>query len=84
MIALSLAEIADATGGRLDAVPDASAMVTGPVVSDSRAVEPGALFVAVPGERVDGHDFVDEAVHRDRRAGRRHRTGARRTGQGCA
>lgn len=63
MIALSLAEIADATGGRLDAVPDASAMVTGPVVSDSRAVEPGALFVAVPGERVDGHDFVDEAVH---------------------
>ncbi len=31
-----------------------------PVV-DSRKVEPGALFLAFPGERVDGHDFVGEA-----------------------
>ncbi|HEU5243117.1 MAG TPA: UDP-N-acetylmuramoyl-L-alanyl-D-glutamate--2,6-diaminopimelate ligase [Gaiellaceae bacterium] len=29
---------------------------------DARAVGPGALFFAVPGERVDGHDFVAEAV----------------------
>jgi UDP-N-acetylmuramoyl-tripeptide--D-alanyl-D-alanine ligase len=28
---------------------------------DSRAVEPGALFAALPGTRVDGHRFVDEA-----------------------
>jgi UDP-N-acetylmuramoyl-tripeptide--D-alanyl-D-alanine ligase len=27
-------------------------------VSDSRAVRPGDLFIALPGERVDGHDFV--------------------------
>lgn len=35
--------------------------VTG-VVSNSQHVEPGNLFVAVPGFRTDGHDFVDEAV----------------------
>jgi UDP-N-acetylmuramoyl-L-alanyl-D-glutamate--2,6-diaminopimelate ligase len=29
---------------------------------DSRAVTPGTLFFAVPGDHVDGHDFVAEAV----------------------
>lgn len=32
------------------------------LTDDSRAVEPGSLFVAVPGERVDGHDFVDRVL----------------------
>ncbi len=32
------------------------------VVSDSRALEPGALFVALAGERFDGHDFVAAAA----------------------
>jgi UDP-N-acetylmuramoyl-L-alanyl-D-glutamate--2,6-diaminopimelate ligase len=31
------------------------------VAHDSRAVRPGALFVAVPGAHVDGHDFVARA-----------------------
>ncbi len=31
---------------------------------DSRTVTPGELFVAIRGERVDGHDFVAEAVRR--------------------
>lgn len=38
-----------------------SAVVTG-VTHDSRAVKPGWLFVAMPGEKTDGHDFIDEAV----------------------
>jgi len=46
----------DATGG-------AGVTVTG-VQDDSRQVTGGDLFVAVKGLRVDGHDFVDEAVHR--------------------
>jgi Mur ligase middle domain/Mur ligase family, catalytic domain len=32
------------------------------VTYDSRRVAPGMLFVAVPGEHVDGHDFVESAV----------------------
>ncbi len=32
------------------------------VVHDTRAVQPGALFCCVPGERVDGHDLAGEAV----------------------
>ena len=31
---------------------------------DARAVVPGALFFAVPGERADGHGFAPEAVER--------------------
>lgn len=31
---------------------------------DSRQVRPGDLFVAIDGERFDGHDFLDEAVQR--------------------
>ncbi len=29
---------------------------------DSRAVRPGALFAALPGERADGHDFIAPAL----------------------
>jgi UDP-N-acetylmuramoyl-L-alanyl-D-glutamate--2,6-diaminopimelate ligase len=32
------------------------------VAFDHRAVTPGALFFAVPGERADGHAFAEEAV----------------------
>ena len=34
------------------------------IVSDSRAVRPGSLFVALRGERTDGHDHVRDAVAR--------------------
>jgi UDP-N-acetylmuramoyl-tripeptide--D-alanyl-D-alanine ligase len=36
-------------------------MVSGAVV-DSRLVTPGVAFVAIPGERVDGHDFAEVAL----------------------
>ncbi|WP_042383643.1 UDP-N-acetylmuramoyl-tripeptide--D-alanyl-D-alanine ligase [Streptacidiphilus melanogenes] len=62
MIPLTLAEVAEATGGTLVDAPDPQARVTGPVVHDSRQVTPGALFVAVAGERVDGHDFAERVV----------------------
>ncbi len=61
MISLTLAEIADATGGVVvDANPQVR--VDGPVVMDSRRCVPGSLFVAHPGEHVDGHDFAAAAV----------------------
>lgn len=39
------------------------ATVTG-VAIDTRKVQPGDMFVAIRGERVDGHDFVAEALAR--------------------
>jgi UDP-N-acetylmuramoyl-tripeptide--D-alanyl-D-alanine ligase len=61
MIPLTLAEIAEATGGRLHNA-DPTTLVTGGVEFDSREVGPGGLFVALPGDRVDGHDFAERAV----------------------
>jgi len=61
VIALSVAEVAAVVDGRLDAVADEDAMVTG-VTIDSRDLEAGALFVALEGERVDGHDYAVAAV----------------------
>ena len=58
MIARLLSEVAAVVGGR---VRGEDVTVTS-AVSDSRAAVPGALFVALPGERVDGHDFVREAI----------------------
>ncbi len=60
MIPLSLARIAQVTGGQLRGDPDA--VVSGEVVIDSRRVGAGGLFAAVAGERSDGHDFAAAAV----------------------
>ncbi|WP_406305546.1 UDP-N-acetylmuramoyl-tripeptide--D-alanyl-D-alanine ligase [Streptomyces sp. NBC_00879] len=62
MIALSLAEIAEIVGGQSYDIPDPDLRVTGPVVIDSRAVQPGALFAAFAGEKVDGHDYAERAA----------------------
>ncbi len=64
MIALTLAEVAEAVSGRLagGAAPDAR--VVGAVEYDSRKVAPGGLFVAFEGERVDGHTYAAEAIRR--------------------
>src|SRR5688500_6067157 len=55
-------------GTRLDGRPAGSAALADVAVSsvthDSRTVADGALFVAVPGEHVDGHDFAAAAVRR--------------------
>src|SRR3954470_15578592 len=60
MIALTLAQIARAVFGALP--PGADGAVTGAVTVDSRTVAPGDLFVALPGERVDGHDYLGAAA----------------------
>jgi UDP-N-acetylmuramoyl-tripeptide--D-alanyl-D-alanine ligase len=55
-----MSDVARATGGLL---LGEDATVTS-IAIDSREVLPGALFVALPGTRVDGHRFVDEAFDR--------------------
>lgn len=62
MIALSLAEIAAIVGGQQHDIPDPGRTADGPVVIDSREVRPGSLFAALPGDRVDGHDYAERAV----------------------
>ena len=51
---MDLATAAHAVHGRVDGANVRFTRVT----TDSRAVEPGDLFVALAGERFDGHDFV--------------------------
>ncbi|MCP2378621.1 UDP-N-acetylmuramoyl-tripeptide--D-alanyl-D-alanine ligase [Cutibacterium modestum] len=46
----------------VEAAPvDDSAQVGPDVVIDTRKVTPGALYIALPGARVDGHDFTQAA-----------------------
>jgi UDP-N-acetylmuramoyl-tripeptide--D-alanyl-D-alanine ligase len=54
--------VARVTGGHLAAGP--ADRVFDSVSIDSRTTRAGALFVALRGERFDGHRFVDEARHR--------------------
>lgn len=56
MIDVTLSEILKATGGR--AVGDIADIKVGSITADSRNTGDGAVFVALPGERFDGHDFV--------------------------
>jgi UDP-N-acetylmuramoyl-tripeptide--D-alanyl-D-alanine ligase len=43
--------------------PDDPGELSG-VTTDSRAVKPGQVFVALAGENFDGHDFIDSAVEK--------------------
>jgi UDP-N-acetylmuramoyl-L-alanyl-D-glutamate--2,6-diaminopimelate ligase len=47
----------------LDAAAAPAIAITG-LAHDSRAAAPGALFVAIPGDHVDGHDYVADAAAR--------------------
>ena len=58
MMPIELTEVAAILGVR----SPVDARVTGNVEVDSRRVQPGGLFVALPGERVDGHDHARAAV----------------------
>ena len=57
---MDLASAARDVGGRLQGANARFSRVT----SDSRTLEPGDLFVALSGERFDGHDYVAQAFER--------------------
>ena len=60
MIRMRLSELAQAIGARLHG----SDREFSGVAADSRKCEPGQLFVALRGERVDGHEFVADVAAR--------------------
>lgn len=65
MMPMGLGEIAEAVRGRLVPAPQgpgAAGATATSAVSDSRQVREGSVFVAIAGERVDGHDFVAGAA----------------------
>ncbi len=60
MIPMTLAEIASVVGGTVDG--DLATTVLEEAFVDSREPVSDGLFVAVPGEHVDGHDYAAAAV----------------------
>jgi len=60
VLELTLAQVAALVG----APSSPAGSVTGEVRIDSRAVEPGDLFVALTGEQVDGHAYAQAALDR--------------------
>jgi UDP-N-acetylmuramoyl-tripeptide--D-alanyl-D-alanine ligase len=77
---LTLHEIAASCGGRL--AQGAPEVEVRRVVIDSRLAQPGDLFLAIRGERFDGHDFAAEAERRGATAllGEREKWEGRATG----
>lgn len=57
----TLADLLDALTGRKI---DAHRMLISDAVIDSRQAIPASLFIAIPGERVDGHDYISNAFDR--------------------
>ncbi len=53
-----LADLAEAAGGRLHGYNREFGLVS----TDSRTLPAGALFVALRGERFDGHEFLPDAA----------------------
>jgi UDP-N-acetylmuramoyl-tripeptide--D-alanyl-D-alanine ligase len=62
MIPLTVADIAKIIGADIVGL-DPDAVITEVPVIDSRRVEPGTFFVALPGERVDGNNYAKEAIN---------------------
>lgn len=59
---IPLDDLLAAVGGRLQDPVDASAVLVRGASVDSRRVTPGSIYVALRGERVDGHAFVADAL----------------------
>jgi len=57
MIQLSLAEAAAILG----LTPPTTRVAFSGISIDTRTLEPNNLFIAIPGEKVDGHDFIEMA-----------------------
>src|ERR1041384_2887415 len=55
-------ELISATGGKI--LRDGKQMAFGEIVTDSSKAQAGSVFIALKGERHDGHRFIGDAVRR--------------------
>src|SRR5260370_28553731 len=62
--AFTLAEVVEATGGRLHASMHTGVELVLGVIIDTRSLTPGSLFVALRGASSDGHDYLALAAER--------------------
>ncbi len=60
----SLLEVGEILGSKMEGGPGFHQASISGVSTDSRAVGPGELFVAIKGKNFDGHDFLNEAFDR--------------------
>ena len=66
MKGLTLKEIARVCGGILhNCTGELQQKEVNSITTDSRKAEPGGLFVAIPGERVDGHRFIPQVMEQN-------------------
>ena len=61
---LTIDSIVAVTGGELVNAGKGSSEEAAGVVIDSRKVEPGYIFIATKGNRVDGHDYIDQVFQK--------------------
>ena len=59
---LTLSNIALVTDGKYDGPGDKEEFTVTDIVTDSRKVTKGCLFVAIRGERTDGHRFIRQVI----------------------
>ena len=55
---LTLGRIAEVCGGTYFGKEEERNLEVAEIITDSRKAEPGSLFAAIKGERVDGHSFI--------------------------
>jgi UDP-N-acetylmuramoyl-tripeptide--D-alanyl-D-alanine ligase len=65
MPTLTFAQLAEMIGGE---VVQGGDLVASSVVIDSREVKPDSVFFAIKGERLDGHQFLSQALRTARGA----------------
>lgn len=61
---LSLIHLAEACGGIYHGTREEQSKCVTAITTDSRRITEGCLFVAIPGARVDGHDFIGQVMEK--------------------
>lgn len=62
MTQITLREITEACGGRWQGREELLSLCPANVVTDSRAAGEGSLFIAIRGERTDGHKYIPDVL----------------------